>query len=152
MPVNSDSVQASRTETSTTDAPETHTPKDNQLPNLMSMCLDWLDAHSELMWRISKLLVADIRLATTSGIQLVLLCLAFCIVFACTLLTLVGALAIFLMWLGATKGGAVLGVLFVLMTLLSALVLFIRSTCKGFTFTASKEALSGNINTLQTEE
>jgi len=92
---------------------------------------------------MSALVLADARLAASSGLQLAALALAFAIVFVCTLLLTLAATMIFLMWLGLPLGSSVTIVLLLLVITLALLFFAIRKTYEGLRFKASRESIFG---------
>lgn len=114
--------------------------------DIVSILTEWLGSHSDLIQRMSKLVLADARLAAVSGLQLAVLAFAFAIFFVCLLIVAAIALAIFLMWLGISLGASITAVLLLHVAILAVLFLAIRSTYEGLTFKASRESVFSTAN------
>jgi len=93
---------------------------------------------------MSKLVLADARLAAVSGLQLAALAIAFALTFGLFLVVCAVALVILLMWLGVSLGASVLCILILHIAILLALFFAIRSTYEGLRFKATRESVFGN--------
>ena len=113
------------------------------------LLIDWLKTHAQFLQKTSQLVLADARLAATSGVQLAVLAIAFSLVFVCTWIVLNVGVALFLIWMGLSPAVSV-GVIFLLhLAMLAAIAIAIRSTYQGLRFSASKDTLFSKEDQLQ---